>query len=150
MIYVKKIGWLLYMKYQSCSYLLLLIFPQGGPVLYLREMVDAGLKALSATPLSPSIQGRENYCVQAFIEGLFSFTFSKHCASFDEEDCLYFLEVANQQHNFSCQATTQETVTEVGEEPHLYNCTAMNVFKLYLSRILDEAIQEPKVQFHIL
>ena len=88
--------------------------------------------------------------MQSFIEGLFSFTFSKHCVSYAEEDCLYFLEVANQQYNFCYQVTTQESAVAVGEDPHLYNCTAMNVFKLYLSRILDEAIQEPKVQCHVL
>ena len=122
----------------------------GGPFLYLRQMVDAGLKALPATPLSLSIQERESYCVQSFIEGLFSFNFSKHCASFPEEDCLRFLEIANLHYNFYCQATTQGSAVAVGEDPRLCNCTATNIFKLYLSRILDEAIQEPKVQYHIL
>ena len=108
--------------------------------------MDAGLQAFAATPLSPTIQGRESYCVQSFIEGLFSFTFSKYCASFPEDDCRYFLEVANQQNSYS----TLGTATVVAEDPHHHNFTAMNVFKLYLSRILDEAIQKPQVHYFTL
>ncbi len=114
----------------------------GGPFLYLQQVVDAGLQVFAATPPSPTIQGRESYCVESFIEGLFAFTFSKHCASFPEEDCRYFLEVANQQNSYC----TQGKATAQAEDPHHCSFTAINVFKLYLSRILGEAIAERQVQ----
>ncbi len=115
-----------------------------GPFLYLQQVMDAGLQAFAATPLSPTIHGRESYCVQSFIEGLFAFTFSKHCASFPDEDCWYFLETANQQNSYR----TQGTATVLVEDPHHCSFTTMNVFKLYLSRILGEAIEEHHDQVH--
>ena len=80
--------------------------------------MTTGLKTMQNAP-SPSVQGKEGYCLQSFIEGLFSFFFSKHRVLFAEEDCKYFLEFAN-----NAQA--------------IDNCVSINVFKLYLARILEE------------
>ena len=70
-------------------------------------------------------QGEEGYCLQSFLEGLFSFFFSKYRVLFDEEDCKYFLELANKQ----CSVLTTQTID---------NCLSMSVLKLYLARILGE------------
>ena len=84
---------------------------------------------MEITPQSLSIHGGES-CLQSFMEGVFSFFFSKHRAFFTEDDCNYFFEIANQQYNFCGISTRATAPTE--------HCTSMNIFKLYLARILGE------------
>ena len=86
----------------------------------------------SASP-SPGVQGEEGYCLQSFMEGLFSFFFSKHRALFAEEDCKYFLELANK------QCTTQA----------VDNCLSINMFKFYLARILGELQHGPSTSSEV-
>ena len=88
--------------------------------------MNSGLKTMQNAP-SPGVQGKEGYCLRSFMEGLFSFFFSKHCVLFAEEDCKYFLELANK------QCTTQA----------IHNCLSMNMLKLYLARILEEPEYDP-------
>ena len=71
-------------------------------------------------------QGEESYCLQSFMEGLFAFFFSKHRALFDEEDCRYFMELANKQHS-----------------------TFINMLKFYLARILGEPERDQSSQVNI-
>ena len=79
----------------------------------------------------------ESYCLQSFMEGLFSFFFSKHRILFDEEDCKYFLELANEQPSTS---TTQA----------VDNCLSINMLKLYLAKILGEPEHSTSSQVNVL
>ena len=65
-------------------------------------------------------QGEDGFCLQSFMEGLLSFFFSKHRVLLDEEDCKYFLELANKQHS------------TLFVEKYL----SVNLLKMYLARIL--------------
>ena len=72
------------------------------------------------------------------MEGLFAFFFSKHRCHilFRENDCQYFLNLANQQNSF-CSDSAEVAMLIPGDS-HLDECTSINVFKMYLSRILGD------------
>jgi hypothetical protein len=97
------------------------------------EILRTGLATLDT--LSPE-QESESYCRQSFIEGLFAFFFSKHRVALAEEDCYYFLEFANR----FCQVPACHVSDQCQDQSSpLFNSTSINVFKLYLSRILGES-----------
>ena len=81
-------------------------------------------------------QGEEGCCLQSFVEGILSLFFSKHRGTFHEEDCKYYLELANKQHS---------TLS-------IDKCLSMSMLKLYLARILGSGEPEhgPSSQVNII
>ena len=81
-------------------------------------------------------QGEEGYCLQSFMEGILSLFFSNHRGTFHEEDCKYYLELANKQ----CSVSTALAVD---------SCLSINMLKLHLARILGEPIHDSSSQVNI-
>ena len=86
----------------------------------------------AAATASSSAQGKKNQCVRSYIDGLFAFFFSAQRAAINIEDARWFLEIANKHAKTDF---TQAVAASVETTP-LVNCISLNVFKLYLSRIL--------------
>ena len=75
------------------------------------------------------------------MEGLFAFFFSNYRTTFNEEDCRFFLELANQQDSFCLPSAHVRRVSKSVADA-LHSCASMSIFKLYLSRILGESQHE--------
>ena len=108
----------------------------------LGHVAKIGMDLLSAAATaSPSSQGKRNQCVRSYIDGLFAFFFSTQRAAINIEDARWFLEIANKQEPVAASDNTCPFV----------NCTSLNVFKLYFSRILGnvdipgEQLSNPQV-----
>ena len=99
----------------------------------LREIALAGMDLISeASNTSSSAQGKKNQCVRSYIDGLFAFFFSAQRAAINIEDARWFLEIANKH----AKTDFTQTIAASVETSPLVNCISLNVFKLYLSRIL--------------
>ena len=99
----------------------------------LREIALAGMDLLSeASNASSSAQGKKNQCVRSYIDGLFAFFFSAQRAAINTEDANWFLEIANKH----AQTDFTQAVAASDDASPPFNCISLNVFKLYLSRIL--------------
>ena len=99
----------------------------------LREIALTGMDLISeASNTSSSAQGKKNQCVRSYIDGLFAFFFSAQRAAINIEDARWFLEIANKH----AQTNFTQAVAASDETSPFVNCISLNVFKLYLSRIL--------------
>ena len=99
----------------------------------LREIAGVGMDLLSeAAKASSSIKGERNQYVRSYIDGLFAFFFSAKRAAINIEDVRWFLEIANKHAN----TRITQTVAASDDPSPFVNCASLNVFKLYLSRIL--------------
>ena len=85
-----------------------------------------------AAKASSSIKGERNQYVRSYIDGLFAFFFSAQRAAINIEDVRWFLEIANKHAN----TRITQTVAASDVTNPFVNCASLNVFKLYLSRIL--------------
>ena len=85
-----------------------------------------------ASNASSSAQGKKNQCVRSFIDGLFAFFFSAQRAAINTEDACWFLEIANRH----AQTDFSQAVEASDDASPFCHCISLNVFKLYLSRIL--------------
>ena len=94
----------------------------------LREIALAGMDLLS--PSSSNVNGEKNQCIRSYIDGLFAFFFSAQRAAINIDDARWFLEIANK------HAQTQTVATSDNTSPFV-SCASLNVFKLYLSRIIE-------------
>ena len=108
----------------------------------LGHIAEIGMDLLSAAATaSSSVHGEKNQCVRSYIDGLFAFFFSAQRAAINTEDARWFLEIANK----------QEPVAASDNTCLFVDCTSLNVFKLYFSRILGnvdipgEQLSNPQV-----
>ena len=93
-------------------------------------------------------------CVRSLVEGLLSHFFSKYRTGFPKEDCWSFLLLANKQTGFTTVPVAESTERKCD---YLCSCTSMNVFKVYLTRILDKGssgtrlgLYDPKVMIKLI
>jgi len=102
----------------------------------LKDVAVAGMDLLSeAAEALSSIKEKKNQCMRCYIDGLFAFFFSTQRTVINVEDAKWFLEITNKYakvHLPHAVATSDDTSPFV-------NCASLNVFKLYLSRILGIA-----------
>ena len=99
----------------------------------LREIAGVGMDLLSeAAKASSRVKGERNQYVRSYIDGLFAFFFSAQRAAINIEDARWFLEIANKHAN----TRITQTVAASDDPSPFVNCASLNVFKLYLSRIL--------------
>jgi len=99
----------------------------------LREIAVVGMVLLSeAAKASSRVKGERNQYVRSYIDGLFAFFFSAQRAAINIEDVRWFLEIANKHAN----THITQTVAASDDPSSFANCASLNVFKLYLSRIL--------------
>jgi len=101
----------------------------------LKEIALVGMDLLSeAAKASSRVKGERNQCVRSYVDGLFAFFFSAQRAAINIEDARWFLEIANKHAN-----TRITEAVAVSDDTSLFvNCASLNVFKLYLSRILGK------------
>ena len=78
---------------------------------------------------------KNSQCVRSYLDGLFTFFFSKQRTELNIEDCRWFLEIANKH---AASDITPAIAASDDTSPFI-NCASFNVFKLYLSRILGNA-----------
>ena len=74
-----------------------------------------------------------------FMTELFSFFFSKHRSNFNEQDILSFLTIANEQYG-----SFQDGDIGAASSSLFAGCAPLNVFKLFLSRILYGIAHQPQ------
>ena len=98
----------------------------------LKELAEVGTDLLAVTA---NTKPKESQCVRSYLDGLFAFFFSVQRTEVNNDDCKFFLEVANIHATFSA---TQAVTADDGKSPHV-NWPSLNAFKLYLSRILGNA-----------
>lgn len=97
----------------------------------LKELAEMGIHLLTVTANT----AKESQCVRSYLDGLFAFFFSVQRTEINNDDCKWFLEVANLHARF---AVTQAVAADECTSPHV-NWPSLNAFKLYLSRILGNA-----------
>ena len=99
----------------------------------LRDVAEVGMDLLSeAAKASSRVKGEKNQCVRSYIDGLFAFFFSAQRAAINVEDARWFLEIANKH----AETHITQAVAISDDTSPFVNCASLNVFKLYLSRIL--------------
>ena len=112
----------------------------------LKEIARVGMDLLSEA--SSGIKGERNQCVRSYIDCLFAFFFSARRAAINTEDARWFLEIANKH----AKTHITQTVAVSDDTSPFVNCASLNVFKLYLSRILGpvdvskEQLVNPQVE----
>ena len=98
----------------------------------LKELAEVGTDLLAVTA---NTKPKESQCVRSYLDGLFAFVFSVQRTEVNNDDCTFFLEVANIHATVSA---TQAVAADDGKRPHV-NWPSLNAFKLYLFRILGNA-----------
>ncbi len=95
---------------------------------------------LNETPYSEEEAGW--FSSRSFLEGLFNFFFSMYHTSYKDEDCQWFLDLANKQESYISRERDYSLVAP--DEPRqtqispLHACGTVGMLKLYLSRILRQ------------
>ena len=99
----------------------------------LKEIALVGMDLLSgAATASSNVKQAKNQFVRSYIDGLFAFFFSAQRAAINIEDARWFLELANKH----AKTHITQTAAASDDTSPFVNCISLNVFKLYLSRIL--------------
>lgn len=129
--------------------LLLYFLQHGSRALKLRDVISGALKVLTGSCVVTSLSTRSTI-VRDVVEGLFAHFFSEQQPIYDEDDVHWFLEMANEQHQWQVSSPSindadlgnvllreGSSVSPLHQSRCPFSkCDLLSTFKFYLLRIL--------------